>query len=249
MSMQRPIAWLAAAVLLTLAAGAPGRAWAVDETIYFSKPTGSGTVTVTISANGQQQQVTAQIKSTDSVDKKRTKVRRALEAKGYNTLEYFSATHGEAMTIFYLPKGATVKFDTGTTGEGKDAAASKNASAATVSFNGTFLATDFEDQPATFTAGVITPGGEAFVEYRAAGAAPGDLIDGAQVAAELYEALAGAAADLGAEVTLDGEALAVKFNDAGKGENGVYFGTSSLTEGVSSSLTLDAGDDTDATLP
>lgn len=247
--MSKKLALTLAATLAVAGFIAPFQAQAKDVTVTFAKPLNSDTIKITVTANGQSQEITADIKDTDSAEKKRKKMREALEKKGYRTLESTSATAGPQLTIFSIPKGASVTFDPGKTGETADQISSNAAASAQVSFNGFYSAFGFDGEVASFTAGVVSDKGQAVIEYRPADAKPGDLIDGSYIAQVLFESLLDASADLGAELFLDGATIHVTFDSPSHdGEAGVVFGTSSDGE-LSASVDLNNLEDSDQSAP
>lgn len=90
-------------------------------------------------------------------------------------------------------------------------------------------------EPAVFTGGFSTSLGEYSVEVSAA-----DLADtsGQTIVRALYEQLAPHAAGLGVSLVNEGDVLRVLFDHAPNGENGVYFGTSSPTDGSFGSIAV-----------
>jgi len=218
--------------LFLLTASGPLAAQAVSAQISFAKPLQNGKVTFTVSANGASQKITADIKGTDGARKKREKVQDAFEAMGHKTALSTSIKHGPQLWVFDLPAGTTVSFDPSTTGEKKDVVTLYGAGtgmSTEIDFTGTYLNLGLDTGGAAeFTAGVVTPLGEALVIYRAEDWEVGELLEGEMIAQRLALDLEGAAADLGAELQLDGARILITIAGGDPDEGaGVLFGTTS----------------------
>ena len=233
------------ALLATFALGlalAQGAAADMDADLYVVKPLANGTVTITVSANGATQTTTVDILGTDSAFTKRRKIMDALDRNGYCT-RAIADRRGIAIWISGLPDGARVTFDPGRTGERRDQLFSPASLKYLTGFRGSFDAIGADGAQASFTAGVETSRGEATVTLLSEEVAPGAAsVPGSLVAARLHEALAPAAAGLGATLTLTGEEIAFDFDDPGDPEKSVSFGTTAANEGVSATAELAAVD-------
>ncbi len=234
--MRTGIRILLSGIVLVAALAGPAAAQGKSVDLYVAKPLANGTVTITVTANGVTQTTTANILATDSATQKRDKIATALQNNGYSVLR-FSGPRGVAVSISSLPNSARVTFDPGTTGENRDQLVAAAAPTGQLDFVGVFASVGADGQPALFSASVITPGGEVQAVYRVEPAFP-DGVPGDVVAKRLFDMLAPGAAQLGASLTLNGDEIDVAFSTMGDSGQGVSFGATAASEGLSGSLDL-----------
>jgi hypothetical protein len=231
---------LIAAVLVAFLA-APAFAGSVS--FKFTKPENTTNCKVTINVYDSQGNrvggASAVITPGMTAEQKRDAIKAALQAQGFTVTSTGTPPQDPGIIISGLTNGRKVYFNPGCTGEHKDSETAKAAAFSSISFDGTFESTDWEGDPAVFTAGVQTDLGSAVVEYQAADVPPGEEIPGKLIAERLFSELLPAAEDLGAILSLDGATIKVSFDAAfTQNEGGVTFGTTSPGLGLSGGGTV-----------
>lgn len=145
----------------------------------------------------------------------------------------------DELKIKSLRDGTTVRFKSNGTGETRDGLKGKEAIYGTMNFQGLFEPLDSDDQPAVFTAGIVTDVGELAAQVSAE-----ELdfqTDGPTICQALYEQLAPQAPLYGGEILLSDtdDRLEIYFDPAYSVEiGGVIFGTTSPSEGCSGGVTF-----------
>jgi Dockerin type I domain len=203
-----------------------------DKTMRFSRPTNSADATVTVEIDpGNDVRVT--IPPGTTAVQKRNLIRDALIAGGYDVTD--NGPTGNELTIRYLRNGTKVSFRPGSTGELRDDVLCAAAVHATVAFEGLFLPFPGPDQPAVFTAGIVTDVGELTAQVSAQ-----ELnfqTDGPIICQALFQRLAPRAPQYGAQINYAGDRLEVYFDPAYTvTQGGIIFGTSSFSPGASGSV-------------
>jgi hypothetical protein len=226
-----------------LAAFLTAPAFAGSVSFKFTKPENTSNSTVTInvrdSAGNLVGTASAVITPGMTAEQKRDAIKAALEAKGFTVTSTGTPPQDPGITISGLRDGRKVYFNPGSTGEKEDSETAKSATFSSISFEGTFLSTDWDGGPATFTAGVHTDLGNAVVVYQASDVPPGDEISGTLIADRLFSELLPAAADLGATLSLDGNTIYVGFDATFTQDGGgVTFGTTSPGRGLTGGGTV-----------
>jgi hypothetical protein len=200
-----------------------------DVTFTFTKPTGSGVIDMKFEPGPD---ASADISSTMTATEKRDEIKAKLEAKGYTCTSVGSA----GLTVSDLRDGTKVSFIPGPTGEKKDVQTASVADVGDFGF-GNVMYTPFDatGQPAVFTGGLITSRGElsAQVSSLELGSPIGPLI-----AQALFQRLAPQAPAFGAHLSLLGDVIEARFDPNVAHNAGMVYGTTSLTGGLSGSVTL-----------
>ena len=227
------------AVVSMVIVGLAGNAFAGKEVgMSFDKPSKPGTVHVKFwRSTGEYDKIDVPIpafdptKGTSWAEQKRDAIYDAIKAKGY-TVEKVGT---DGIKIKDLPDYTTkVYFRTGDTEEGIDKTKEAQTPTATIAFDNlsspTFIPFDHNNQPAIFTAGIITDAGELMAQVSAE-----ELnfqTDGPIICQALFQRLAPQAPYYGAQINYAGDRLEVYFDPAYTvGQGGVIFGTTSPTDG------------------
>lgn len=214
------VAWSAAAWMCGLASAA-------SVSLNFTKPTNTATRTVTVQVSPGQD-VSVPIPPGTSAVQKRNLIRDALVAAGYDVVD--DGPGGAGLTIKHLKKDTKVTFLPGQTGEAKDAIKAASTKRGDIGFNGQFDPFGYDNQPAIFTAGIVTDLGELTVQVSAA-----ELnfqTDGPIICQALFQRLAPFTPPMGGHVEFAGDRLEVYFDPAYTvTQGGVVFGTTSRSAG------------------
>jgi hypothetical protein len=221
--------WLGA---LALIAGTSATVRAADSTLSFSNSTNVVPANLVVTINGAPTPVpiAPMLSATD----KRNQVMGRLALAGYTV----APVGANSLTISGLPAASTVKVETGATGEVNDGAAATHGAAGRIEFiTPHFVPMSAQNQPAIFTAGIITDVGTLGVNVSAQ-----DLnfqTDGPIICQALFQRLAPRAPQYGAQINYAGDRLEVYFDPAYTvTHGGVIFGTNSPTPGCGGSVVL-----------
>lgn len=232
------------AATAALAAFLTAPAFAGSVSFKFTKPENKTNSTVTIDVKNSAGTVvgtaSAVITPGMTAEQKRDAIKAALEAAGFTVTSTGTPPADPGITISGLTDGRKVYFRPGATGEKEDSETAKSATSSSISFEGSFPSTDWDGEPATFTAGVHTDLGSAVVSYQASDVPPGEESPGFFIAQRLFSELLPAAADLGAMLSLvDGGTIEVSFDATLTQEGGgVTFGTTSPGSGLTGGGTV-----------
>lgn len=214
------------AVLTTTAA-----TFAVDAELTFSTPTNPIPLPVIVQINRPvqgMQSVPVMIPPGTPVNVKRDMITASLVAAGYQAVAQPNLTK---CTVQNLPAGSSVGIIDGGTGEIMDGTSAPSAASGGIGFPGHFDPMSYQNQPAIFTAGIVTDVGELVVQVTAS-----ELnfqTDGPIICQALFQRLVPRAPQYGAQINYAGDRLEVYFDPAYTvGTGGVRSGTTSKTQGA-----------------
>lgn len=214
---------------------APVRAGNVELT--FSPPTNPVPKPITIHFDlpgGGVANVPVMIPPGTTVMQKRNLVVGALNAAGFPAN---AEPEPNKCTITGVPAGASVRVIDGGTGEIQDGVAAPHGQTGGIMFPGFFPPNTYQNQPATFTAGIVTDLGELTVQVTAS-----ELnfqTDGPIICQALFQRLAPRAPQYGAQINYAGDRLEVYFDPAYTVTiGGVSGGTTSQGQGAQSYLII-----------
>jgi hypothetical protein len=204
--------------------------FAGDAELTFSLPTNlvPKPITMQISRPGlPMASVPVMIPPGTTVIQKRNLVVAALIAAGFTAT---APAEPNKAIITGLPAGSTVGLIDGGTGEIKDGVAT-GGEAGGVAFPGVFPPMNYQNQPAVFTAGIVTDVGELTAQVSAS-----ELnfqTDGPIICQALFQRLAPRAPQYGAQINYAGDRLEVYFDPAYTvTQGGIIFGTTSQGQGA-----------------
>lgn len=168
---------------------------------------------------------------------KRNLIVGALNAAGFVAV---APPEPNKLEITGLPAGSTVRLVDGGTGEIKDTISVQDTVGelfGNVAFPAFFPPIDFQNQPAIFTAGILTDVGELTAQVSAS-----ELnfqTDGPIICQALFQRLAPRAPQYGAQINYAGDRLEVYFDPAYTvTQGGVVFGTTSQGQGAQGSVVI-----------
>jgi hypothetical protein len=207
----------------------PAAVSAAEVTFTFTKPTGNATVDMKFVPGPD---ASAAITAAMSDIEKRNEIQRQLEAKGYTCTRIGDG----GLKISGLTEGTEVSFIPGGTGERKDKQTARNPRTGAISFGNVFYnPVGATGQPALFTGGIVTSLGGFSTELSAMELSG---TSGPIIAQALFQRLAPQAPAFGAHLSLLGDMIEARF-DPNVAENaGMVYGTTSLSSGLSASITL-----------
>lgn len=226
---------LMAGGLMASLAFAPLPVKAADVDLEFTTPTNENASTVTVEIGARR--IPVLIPPGTTAPQKRNLIRDAIRA---STVPRFTVEDNgpTGLTIKFLTRGTRVVFSPGATGEEKEDVVAGQILTGSIDWGtGQYNPTGAAGDPSRFTAGVITDLGEAEVTLTAEDL---EALDGATIAAALFEELLPETAGLGVSLANLGGVLSFSFDRALTEGGGVIFGTTALSEGLSGSVVVDA---------
>jgi hypothetical protein len=168
-----------------------------------------------------------------SAQEKRDTIQQHAAAAQMSVLNAWGTT--DTLLIRDLGGRSTVSFSTGSTGEASDRLKGATVSQAAIGFGGLFQPICANNQPAVFTAGIVTDVGELSANVSAAELS--FQTDGPIICQALFQRLAPRAPQYGAQINYAGDRLEIYFDPAYTvTRGGVVFGTSSLTPGCTGTI-------------
>jgi hypothetical protein len=203
-----------------------------DTTLTFSPSTNTTPAMLDVMVGTAH--VPVQIPPQTPATTKRNLVRSALQGAGYQVID--NGLAGSSLTIQSLPSNVHVKISTGSTGEAADRiVTSTPVHPGTIAFDGVFNPIGPLNQPAIFTAGIVTEVG--VLSATVTSQQLNFQTDGPIICQALFQRLAPRAPQYGAQINYAGDRLEVYFDPAYTvTQGGVIFGTTSLSPGVSGSM-------------
>lgn len=208
---------------------------AADVDLEFTTPTNTDASTVTVDIGARR--ISVLIPPGTTAPQKRNLIRDAIRA---NQVPRFTVEDNgpTGLTIKFLTRGTRVVFSPGATGEEKEDIVAGQILTGSIDWGtGQYNPTGASGEPSRFTAGVITDLGEAEVTLTAEDL---EALDGATIAAALFDELLPEVAGLGVSLANLGGTLAFAFDRSLTVGGGVIFGTTALSEGLSGSVVVDA---------
>jgi len=222
---------------LFAALGSAAAAQASSATLTVSAPTNTVPKTIQVQITppgGAQQLVPVIINPLMTVQAKRNAIVAALTQAGFQAV---ADPDPAKCKINNLADGTKVSLVDQGTGEIQDSVQTPKAATGTASFTGTFSPFDYHNQPAIFTAGIVTDVGVLNAQISAQ-----ELnfqTDGPIICQALFQRLAPRAPQYGAQINYAGDRLEVYFDPAYTvTQGGIIFGTNSTSPGCGGTVLI-----------